>query len=219
MYKKEYNLIYVTIKMNNTHYMLIIATMATFVLVSPIIQMSYAHQRALFSINGKYYLFEIGSTTEPLNVDDKNAVYFKAILPNSTDPTNDEGNGTIPVTGLENTLKAEIIAGDKNMTLNLEPTFGEEGVYHSESFYPTVQTTYDYRLFGSINGTSFDATFSCSPGGESSPPDNSTVGFSNEVTRKALLGGFVCPTERIGFPEPYISQNDLSRELNGSSTF
>jgi len=206
--------------MNNIHFMILGAVFVSSLLVTPVLQTSYAHQRALFNIDGADYLFEIGSTTEPLNIDDKNAVFFKAMLPNSTDPTNDEANGTEPVLGLENTLKAEIISGNKNMTLNLEPAFGEEeGVYESESFYPTVQTTYDYRIFGSINGTSFDATFTCNPaGGESAPSDNSTVSLTDNVVRKALLGGFACPSERTGFPEPYLSQNEISQRLNSSSS-
>ena len=42
-------------------------------IMSPILQMSYAHQRALYEINGKDYLFVIGSANEPLYVDDKTA--------------------------------------------------------------------------------------------------------------------------------------------------
>lgn len=185
------------------------------ILVVPILQLSNAHQRALYNINGNDMLFVIGSANEPLNVDDKTNVVFDAYWPNASDPTSTEANGTQPVSGLEDMLKVEILAGDKNMTSNLDPAFGEIGKYESETFYPTIPTTYNYRIYGDINGTAFDATFSCRPaGGEAAPSDNSTVEISENVVRKALQGGFGCPSERIGFPEPYISQYELSQEIN-----
>ncbi len=190
---------------------------AVSMLAAPVLQMSYAHQRALFEINGKDYLFVVGSANEPLYVDDKTAATLDAYWPNTTDPTNTRVNGTQPITGLEDMLKVEILAGDKNMTSNLEPAYGEIGSYESETFYPTVATTFDYRIYGDINGTAFDVTFSCSPTGEQGVSDNSTVQISEGVERKALLGGFGCPEERIGFPEPYISQFEVSQELNRTS--
>ena len=74
-------------------------------------------------------------------------------------------------------------------------------------------------VFGDINGTSFDQTFACNPIlGEDSPPDNSTVQISQDVVRKALIGGLECPEDRTGFPEPYVSQNDLAQALNNATT-
>ena len=182
------------------------------------LQMSYAHQRALFDINGEDYLFVIGSANEPLYVDDKTAATLDGYWPDASDPTNSRANGTQPITGLENMLKVEILAGDKNMTSNMDPAFGEVGKYESETFYPTVATTFDYRIYGNINGTNFDVTFSCQPGGETAPSDNSTVDISENVVRKALQGGFGCPEDRVGFPEPYISQYELSQQPNRTST-
>jgi hypothetical protein len=190
---------------------------AVSMLAAPVLQISYAHQRALFEINGKDYLFVVGSANEPLYVDDKTAATLDAYWPNATDPTNTRVNGTQPITGLEDMLQVEVIAGDKNMTSNLEPAYGKLGSYESETFYPTVATTFDYRIYGDINGTAFDVTFSCSPAGEQGVSDNSTVQISEGVERKALLGGFGCPEERIGFPEPYISQFEISQELNRTS--
>lgn len=115
-------------------------------------------------------------------------------------------------------LKVEILAGDKNLTSDLVPAFAVLENYESNAFYPTIPTTYDYRIFGDINGTNFDVTFSCTPaGGEVAPSDNSTIGVSENVIRKALIGGFGCPSERIGFPEPYISKYEISQELNRTS--
>jgi len=187
-------------------------------LMAPVLQMSDAHQRALYNINGQDYLFVIGSLNEPVSVDDKTGVDFRAMYPDPTNPTDSRANGTQPVTGLEETLKVEILAGDKNFTSNLEPSFGELGSYESEPFYPTVSTTFDYRIYGIINGTAFDVTFSCNPaGGEAAQSDNSTVQISEGVERKALLGGFGCPEERVGFPEPYVSQYEITQEINRTS--
>ncbi len=204
--------------MNNFHFMLLAAVVISSLLVAPVLQMSYAHQRALFEITGKDYLFVIGSLNEPLNVDDKTAATLDAYWPNASDPTNSRANGTQPIIGLEEMLKVEILAGNKNLTSNFEPAFGKLGSYESETFYPTVPTTFDYRSYGNINGTNFDVTFSCQPGGETAPSDNSTVDISENVVRKALQGGFGCPEDRVGFPEPYISQYELSQQLNRTST-
>lgn len=204
--------------MNKFHVTLVFAIFALYLIATPILQLSSAHQRAHYNINGKDMLFVIGSANEPLNVDDKTNVVFDAYWPNASDPTSTEANGTQPISGLEDMLKVEILAGDKNMTSNLDPAFGEVGKYESETFYPTVATTFDYRIYGDINGTAFDATFTCRPaGGEAAPSDNSTVEVSDNVVRKALQGGFGCPSERVGFPEPYISQYEINQELNRTS--
>ena len=182
-------------------------------------QIALAHQKALYTINGKDYLFVIGSLNEPASVDDKTGVDFRGIWPNATDPTNSQANGTQPITGLENSLKVEISAGDKNMTSDLEPAFGELGSYESKTFYPTIATTYSFRIFGDINGTSFDQTFACNPaGGEATKSDNSTVQISQDVVRKALVGGFGCPEPRLGFPEPYLPNVDIQSRLGVSNT-
>ena len=203
--------------MNRIHLTLIGAVFVVSMLVTPVLQISNAHQRALFEINDKDYLFVVGSANEPLYVDDKTAATLDAYWPNASDPTNSQANGTQPITGLEEMLRVEILAGDKNMTSNLEPAYGEVGKYESETFYPTVATTFDYRIFGNINGTNFDVTFSCQPGGETAPSDNSTVDISENVVRKALQGGFGCPEDRTGFPEPYISQYEIGQQLNRTS--
>lgn len=204
--------------MNRIHFMFLGMVFAISMLMAPVLQMSDAHQRALYNINGQDYLFVIGSLNEPVSVDDKTGVDFRAMYPDHANPTDSRANGTQPVTGLEETLKVEILAGDKNLTSNLEPSFGELGSYESEPFYPTVPTTFDYRIYGNINGTTFDVTFSCNPaGGETAQSDNSTVQISEGVERKALLGGFGCPEERVGFPEPYVSQYEITQEINRTS--
>lgn len=106
--------------MKTFHFMLVGAVIATsMLLTAPVLQMSYAHQRALFNINGQDYLFVIGSLNEPVSVDDKTGVELRAIYPDPSNPTDSRANGTKPVTGLEESLNVEILAGDKNLTSNL----------------------------------------------------------------------------------------------------
>lgn len=181
----------------------------------PVFQTSYAHQLVLYNIKGKDYLFKVEWANEPVSVDDKTNIELTVITPNSTNPMSDEANGTVPVTGLENSLKMNITAGDKILQSDLEPAFGELGVYESKTFYPTIPTTYSFRVYGDLNGTSFDSTFACNPTlGENAPPDNSTIQISKDVVRKALSGGLDCPDDRIGFPEPYVSNHEISQMLN-----
>jgi hypothetical protein len=113
-------------------------------------------------------------------------------------------------------LKVEVVAGDKNKTFDFEPAFMNPGHYEA-SFFPTVETTYNYSLFGDINGTNFRATWTCSPaGGEGTPiSDNSTVEIAPNVTRKSMMGSFGCPhpLSDAGFPEPMMSNQEIVQKL------
>ena len=95
-----------------------IATAATILVSSTGIQnVAFAHQRQLFTIEDKDYLFVVGSIGEPVFVDDKSGVEFRAYWPDPSDPANSQANGTRPIEGLENMLKVEIAAGDKKKVL------------------------------------------------------------------------------------------------------
>ncbi|MGI0044170.1 MAG: hypothetical protein ACRD47_10705, partial [Nitrososphaeraceae archaeon] len=170
----------------------------------------------LYTIGDKDYFFEVGSLNEPAFVDDKSGVILEAWFPDPSDPENFDANNTQPVEGL--TLKVDVSAGAKNMTLDLEPAFGELGAYEAV-FYPTVATTYSYTIYGDINGTMFKDTFNCRPAGESQPvQDNSTVPLSDGVTRKGQSGGFSCFESRsdISFPEQYVSNYELQQMINSN---
>ncbi len=178
------------------------------------IQMTMAHQTRLYTIGEKDYFFEVGSLNEPAYVDDKSGVTLEAWYPDPSDPENFDANNTQPVEGLA--LKVDVSAGAKNMTLDLEPAFGETGTYEAV-FYPTVATSYSYTIYGDINGTMFKDTFDCRPAGESEPAqDNSTVTVSEGVTRKGQTGGFSCFESRsdISFPEKYVSNYELQQIIN-----
>ncbi len=200
---------------------LIVIMMMTILLVSSYLlhQNVYAHQRQLFTIGNTDYLFVVGSLNEPIFVDDKTGVDFAAYSPDPNDPVDSKANGTKPIEGLENILKVELAAGDKKKVLNFEPAYQNPGHYEAV-FFPTIETTYNYTLFGNINDTNFRATWTCSPAEGEPLSDNSTVQISDDVIRKAMLGSFGCPQPRtdLGFPEPYLTNNEIVKKLNELET-
>ena len=66
----------------------------------------------------------------------------------------------VPVEGLEETLRVEIthVASDASKTLDLYPVTGEPGHYIA-SLIPTAAGVYEFRVFGTVEGTNVDETF------------------------------------------------------------
>jgi hypothetical protein len=173
-----------------------------------------AHERDTYKIGNNLYLITIGSLNEPFVVDKMSGVDLRVseVGANSGGTSKTAAKGA-PVTGLEQTLKVELSAGDKKKTLSFDPSREAPGAY-SATFIPTVQTTYSYRIFGAINGSAVDLTFSCIPGEASeSAEDNSQVKVSDGVTRLHKVGGFGCPEAKssLGFPEPAASSYELAQ--------
>jgi len=77
------------------------------------IQNASAHQRQLFTIGDKDYLFVVGSQNEPIFVDDKSGVDLFVYIPNSTDPMNSRAPGVIPVEGGKNAYGRNICRRQK----------------------------------------------------------------------------------------------------------
>jgi hypothetical protein len=155
----------------------------------------HSHQRELLHVGQSDYLLVIGSLNEPVYTGDKTGVDLTVLVPDPTDPMDSRAQNVKPVEGLEKTLKVEVKAGPHARVFDLYPRFREPGKYDAV-FYPTVATTYSYRVFGTVNGTPFDVTFACSPAGHVATEDKSVVKVSNEVTRKGLRGSFGCPRSR-----------------------
>ncbi|HEY6534646.1 MAG TPA: hypothetical protein VIY08_02380 [Candidatus Nitrosocosmicus sp.] len=186
-----------------------------FVLLVSLIHNVSAHQKQLVSINGKDYLLVVGSANEPAFVDDKSGVELFAYLPtNKSDPTSTDPNSTKPIEGLEKNLKVEVSAGSKKTVLDFDPQDKDPGHYIA-TFFPTVQTTYNYRVFGNVSGTPISLTWTCSPVSEDTVVSNSSVKISDGVVRKAVIGGFPCPEPRSdkAFPETYPPIADMNNKI------
>jgi hypothetical protein len=184
-------------------------------LVSVSMPQAFAHERQLYTIGDQDYLIVIGSLNEPIFVDDKSGVDLRVLRADPNNPMNSSAEGAAPVEGLEETVQVELAAGNNTRVLQLEPAFGEPGAYEAP-FYPTVATTISYRLFGTINNTPVDLTFTCTPTGEAgAAADNSTVQVSEGVVRKGIEGGFGCPAPvtDAGFPEPLMSNFEITTML------
>jgi hypothetical protein len=191
----------------------IAALPAAFLIVLPIAANAHEHQS--FEINGITYEFTIGSLNEPVTVDDKTGVDLR-IAKSDTAHAGADHDG-IPVVGLEETLKVEMIAGDKKKVTDLTPVFNTPGAYKN-SFYPTVATTLSYRVFGTLEGTPIDLTFTCNPAGHA-PADEDTnrVQIGDKVFRTLKSGSFGCPTPKadLGFPEPSAEVVSLKESDSG----
>jgi hypothetical protein len=176
-----------------------------------------AHEHDTFKIGDKFYVFTVGSLNEPFVVDSMSGVDLRVsetAAPSGNAPGRESSKGT-PVTGLEQSLKVELSAGDKKETLSFDPSDEAPGAY-AASFIPTVQTTYSYRIFGAIHGSTVDLTFTCVPGEVSETAvDPSQVKISDTVTRLNKVGAFGCPAPRkaLGFPEPALSSYEMSQAL------
>jgi hypothetical protein len=192
---------------------LVLAALVSLVSVTP---QAFAHERQLYTIGGQDYLIVIGSLNEPIFVDDKSGVELRVLTADPNNPMNSTAEGAVPVEGLEETVQVELGAGNVTKVIQLEPAFGEPGAYEAP-FYPTVATTLTYRLFGTINNTPVDLTFTCTPTGEAgATADNSTVQVSEGVVRKGIEGGYGCPAPvtDAGFPEPLMSNNEIVTTLD-----
>jgi len=96
------------------------------------------------------------------------------------------------VTGLEDSLQAEIIFGSSKKTLQIEPQ-EEEGAY-TAYLVPTEVGDYTWHIFGSIEGTPVDVSMTSSPDtfGSVESSDNyafpgSQVGSTNSGSSLSMI--------------------------------
>jgi hypothetical protein len=160
-----------------------------------------AHQRQLLQIEGADYLVVVGFLNEPVFVGDKTGVDLIVQTPDPSDPTDSFAPKVKPVEGLEKNLKVEVKAGPHARVFDLYPAFRAPGRYQAV-FYPTVPTTYSFRLFGTVNRVPVDVTFTCNPAGHVAFEDRTAARLSSHVTRKVTIGSFGCPERReeVEFP-------------------
>lgn len=166
-----------------------------------------AHQHAILLIGGDVYEFTIGSLNEPIAVDDKTGVDLRV-----------QSQGA-PVTGLEQTLQVELMAGDERKVLDLSPVFNTPGSY-SAAFYPTEAVPLSYRFFGTVNDTPVDLTFTCREEGTVAAEEGERA-ISENVTQLEKGGGFGCPAEKedLGFPKPSAAVAAVRGDAQSASTW
>jgi hypothetical protein len=123
----------------------VVAALALTVLAAGVVS---AHEER--DVSG--YSIVVGFIDEPVYVGQKSGLEFFV------------NKGETPVEGLEETLKAEVIKGDAKRDLPLEARWGEKGAYQSY-FFPTVAGDYTFHIFGTIEGTPIDESFTSSPDG------------------------------------------------------
>lgn len=178
-----------------------------------------AHERRVYEIGGKDYTFVVGFLNEPVIVDDKAGVDLTVLLGNGA-PTmgpDDDMDGppaaTKPVDGLDKTLKVEVSAGSEKKVFDVAPAYGSPGHYRA-IFYPSVATTYTFRIFGKIDNTPVDLSFPCNAS-EQAPADNmNMVKVSDSVMQKLKSGAFGCPAPKTDevFPAQKVTLTSLDQQ-------
>lgn len=110
------------------------------------------------------YDVEVGFLDEPVYVGDRSGLEF---IVHKADK---------PITGLESTVKAEVIYQGQKRALTLSPEDGNDGSYESV-FIPTAAGPYTFHLSGTIEGAAFDESFTSSPTGFDEVQDSSSGQF------------------------------------------
>lgn len=125
------------------------------------------------------YEFIVGFINEPAVSGELNGLDLRVSQPSATPatPTADgEEAASTPVEGLETTLQAEVIYGDQKMALTLEAAWNTPGSYEA-FFIPTAAGDYSFHIWGTINGTQIDETFTAGPDTFSTVIDRATLEF------------------------------------------
>ena len=134
--------------------------------------------------------FVVGFIGEPVFTGQKSGLEFSVT------------SGETPVEGLESTLEAEVIYQAQSRALTISPRFGEPGWYQSV-FFPTAPGPYTFHIFGTIDGTEVDESFTSSPDGFSEVEDQAGGQFPVQyaapvdVARDAETGAEAAGTATI----------------------
>ncbi|MGH2361380.1 MAG: hypothetical protein ACRDGM_12675 [bacterium] len=175
---------------------------------------SLAHEHRVV---GNYEL-TVGWSVEPAFAYEPNGLSLRVeLFPNGVPTEEEEAAGTAeegqPVEGLEETLQAELIAGGGANTkaLTLEPAFRDPGAYESP-ILPTVPGDYSFRIFGEIDGTQIDETFSSGPETFSSIEDPSEIQFPEKLPSAAELQASIGAGTSTGSADS-SSSDDTARAL------
>ena len=111
--------------------------------------------------DGKYVIV-VGFMNEPVFAGDKSGLEFWVSEVSAATPIAAGETEGIPVTGLEETLQAEVIFADQAMELPLEATWDEPGGYGSV-FFPMEAGDYTFRIYGTVGDVEIDESFTSGP--------------------------------------------------------
>jgi hypothetical protein len=111
--------------------------------------------------DGKYQIV-VGFMNEPVFAGDKSGLEFWVTETSAATPAAGEEEGA-PVEGLEETLQAEVIYEDQTMELPLTAKWDEPGGYYSVFFPTASEGDYTFRIYGTIDGTDVDESFTSGP--------------------------------------------------------
>ena len=202
------------------YFLFITSLMVAFFAMGIAPEFAFAHEHQVFKVGDKYYQFTVGSLNEPIAVDDKTGVDLRVemITAEHAQELHTDAPGMVhaeekfpPVTSLDKTLKVELSAGSEKKVLNMNPAYNDPGAYKA-NFIPTLQTTYAYRFFGTINNAPVDVKFTCSTGDTGAAVDDGgMMKISDAVMRISKVGAFGCPMAKadLGFPQSAPTLGDL----------
>lgn len=132
--------------------------------------------------NGKYH-FVVGWLNEPAYTGLLNSVDLTVtqtsgapLTPPATATSDDEHPAETPVTGLEDTLKVDIIYNNKTMNLPISPRYQQPGKYNGYVI-PMAAGDYSFHIYGTINGDKIDETFTSGPDTFGTVIDAKTIEF------------------------------------------
>ena len=126
------------------------------------------------------YTFVVGWVTEPAILN----------LPNNIDLRVMKTDGNVPVSGLEQTLKAAVTAEGKTTDVPLRPRSNTPGAYDGR-IIPTALGSYSFKFTGTVEGLAVNETFTAGQG---------TFGLIEEGNQ---------------FPNPIPSNQQLDETLKG----
>ncbi len=166
---------------NMKHFHRLLASMGLVVALGLMVPMIVsAHESR--KVDSNKYQFVVGWLNEPAFSGVLNSVDLSVynLAANATPAASSDGGddaplGT-PVDGLVDTLKVDVVSGDKKMTLDLQPRFKQPGKY-SGYVIPTVAGDYSFHIYGTINGDAIDETFTSGPNTFGSVIDAKTIQF------------------------------------------
>lgn len=196
---------------------------ALLALAAPVVVL--AHEHRTYEIGGKEYVFTVGFLNEPVAVDDSAGVELTVSLSgvvagegtgrHDEDSDMDHHGAAEAVAGLEKTLKVEVSAGSVKKVMDLKPAWGTPGSYHA-AFHPSIQTTYSFRIFGTVNAIPINVVFSCNSDGTVSD-DMTRKAISDRVVQISQEGGFGCPLSKAEstFPEVKATFSELDQRVKG----